>query len=98
MYRTRKQLKDRIFELEGKLSSIGRIKRENTIIETTGLPKCKGLFCYQCAYAVFKPSEFGFDTLLLGCGKDAPCNSFTPVYDKAKVEACRSYQREMQRD
>lgn len=98
MYQTKKQLKDRVLELEAKLSSIEKIKRDNTIIETAELPKCKGLYCYQCAYAVFKPAGFGFSTLLLGCGKDAPCEAFTPVYDKAKVELCPSYQRERQQD
>lgn len=93
-FESKKSLRGKVECLEAKLHLLQGIQRENAILCETALPKCKGLYCYQCAYAVYKPSDFGFSTLLLGCGKDAECASFTPVYDKEKVESCPNFQRE----
>ena len=96
MFLTRRQLKKKIADLEIQLNIELRKNKESALISKAELPKCKGLYCFQCAYAVLKPSGFFGDVYtLLGCGKDAGCEHFTPVYDKTKIESCPSYQQAM---
>lgn len=86
MFQTQKKLMRRIAELEGELAAERRKTRESAIISKAALPKCKGLYCYQCAYAVFKTAGLDDWAILLGCGKHAECEDFTPVYDKTKTD------------
>lgn len=97
MFQTKRFLKKRIAELESDLDLERRKSRESALISKAGLPKCKGVYCFQCVYAVLKPAGYYGDIYtLLGCGKDAECKDFTPAYSQTKIESCPSYQQAMQ--
>ncbi len=97
LFQSNRALRRRISELEAELEVERSKTRESALISKASLPKCKGLYCYQCAYAVLKPSGYYGDIYtLLGCGKDAECKDFTPVYSQTKIESCPNYQISMQ--
>lgn len=97
LFQTKRSLKKRIAELEADLALEHRKTRESALISKAGLPKCKGLYCFQCVYVVLKPSGyFGESYMLLGCGKNAGCEDFTPAHSQTKIESCPSYQQAMQ--
>ena len=52
MFLTRRQLKKKIADLESQLHIELRKNKESALISKAELPKCKGLYCFQCAYAV----------------------------------------------
>ncbi len=70
----------------------------SALISKENLPKCKGLYCFHCAYAVYRHDHWGTGYSLLGCGKDADCEHFTPTPSKDKVNRCREAQEAYQAD
>lgn len=90
VYKTKKELQAEINRLSKELSEERMKSRDSAIIDAAALPKCKGLYCFHCIYAVYRFDRYGNGTTLLGCGKDAGCEHFTPAYSKKKIEACVS--------
>ncbi len=77
MYQTRKQLKERIRQLE---ESLENEKSVNVLSNSCGLGKCEGIICTICEHAVFTPSGFnGLKPRLIGCDLTVSC----PNYKKA---------------
>lgn len=95
-YKTKKELQAEINRLSKELAEERMKSRDSAIIEAAALPKCKGLYCFHCIYAVYRFDRYGNGTTLLGCGKDAGCEHFTPAYSQEKIEACSSAQEVFQ--
>lgn len=98
MFRSKKELEKKIAELKSELFIEKDKNRQSALIQKEALPKCKGLYCFHCIYAIYKHDRYGDGYLLLGCGKDAECKNFTPAYDKTKIESCPSAQQAFQVD
>lgn len=84
MFSTRLQLKQKIEQLEAELRAEQEKTHMSAIIEKVGLPQCKGMYCYGCVYACYARS--GNRQVLLGCGKRAECEDFTPGNAGPKLE------------
>ena len=89
MFVTKKQLKAKIRELESDLEEEREKTRVSAMIESEGLPKCKGILCRRCIYLVTVPGRH-YHHEVLGCGKDAGCSDFTPPRDRTSLESLPS--------
>lgn len=78
LFQTKKQLREKILSLESELSTEKMRTRTSALVDSAKLPKCKGLFCHSCIYACYAYGNLGEQKILLGCGKNAGCDDFTP--------------------
>lgn len=85
MFQTKRKLKAEIAQLKGELDSMtaaySQLREQAGLVKKSGLPPCKGPYCYNCAHAAFAKSNGWGQWVLLGCGKDAPCGAYTPFRD-----------------
>lgn len=89
MFKTRKQLKKRILDLEKELKVAKHHNLRSALVEKADLPKCKSVACYNCKYVTFLYHPENGAMYLLGCGKDLTCNDFVytdknkpPIFDR----------------
>lgn len=73
MFQTRKQLKQRISQLE---KEVAHHKKRTALVETADLPKCESVACYNCKYCTWLYHPGNGASYLLGCGKDIACKDF----------------------
>ncbi len=72
MYQTRRQLKDKIADLE---ASLRAEKRHSAFLDAATLPPCKNLSCVNCEHIVIYKTLTG-GLYPLGCGKNIDCSDF----------------------
>lgn len=72
MFQTRRQLKERISELE---TTLAHEIKMNAIPEKMGLAKCKGMICNACEHAVFVDDWYE-SKRLIGCDTQTCCSEF----------------------
>lgn len=88
MYQTRKQLKDKIADLEARLRAE---RRHSAFLDAADLPPCKNLSCVNCEHIVIYKTLTG-GLYPLGCGKNIDCQDFIQKQDilsekeKAKLQ------------
>lgn len=88
MYQTRRQLKDKIADLE---ASLRAEKRHSAFLDAAALPPCKNLSCVNCEHIVIYKTLTG-GLYPLGCGKNIDCPDFTqrpdrlPEKEKAELQ------------
>lgn len=71
MFQSRKQLKERIYELESELKEREWI---SAFLDKTPLPKCKSLSCAGCEHVIYQ--RYHGRLFVCGCGKDIACQYF----------------------
>lgn len=85
MFIQKRKLKAEIAQLKSDLDSMtaaySQLCEQAGLVKKSGLPPCKGPYCYNCAHAAFAKSNGWGQWVLLGCGKDAPCGAYAPVRD-----------------
>lgn len=72
-FKTRKQLKQRIAQLE---KEVAHHKKRTALVETADLPKCESVACYNCKYCIWLYHPGNGASYLLGCGKEIACKDF----------------------
>lgn len=77
MFQTRKQLKQRIAQLE---KEVAHHQKRTALVEAADLPKCESVACYNCKYCTWLYHPGNGASYLLGCGKDIACKDFQPTF------------------
>lgn len=85
MRQSKKQLLQRIQELEKELRNEKFHSKRSALVDKANLPKCKSLACAGCRHIIYQHVP-GLGTILLGCGKDLACPDFEePVIPRPDI-------------
>lgn len=79
---TRRQLKERITQLEKQLKWEQHHTRRSALVDKADLPKCESQACYNCKNIVYLAVPTTGEVFLLGCGKNLTCKDFVYVNGK----------------
>lgn len=71
--KTRRELTQRIEELERALAEEKRQNKRSALINAAGLPPCHDLACCDCRHAVYMYDSWTKSSFLLGCGRARKC-------------------------
>lgn len=89
MFQSKKDLINRINELEEELDMERHKSRLSAYIESAGLPKCKDFSCLNCDHIVVQRNNLGA-VYVLGCGKNVSCPDFSraanPLTEREKQQ------------
>lgn len=75
--KSRKQLLERIEELERELCDLKAVERLNTVIKEHNLPKCESNLCRSCIHCALYEWYPGHHAII-GCRRDIDCSSYKP--------------------
>ncbi len=76
MFQTKRQLRDRISDLESEIRKLRHHTLRSALVDAADLPPCKSLACYNCKYITFLTHPETGALYLLGCGKELVCTEF----------------------